>query len=459
MATTEEPDAVQSGLQTGLKRRHMSLIAIGGVIGAGLFVGSGVVINSTGPAALVSFLLAGVLAVLVMRMLGEMAVARPAVGAFYEYARMSLGNWAGFSIGWLYWYFWVIVVAVEAQAGAKIISSWVPSVPVWALALALMLLLTATNLISVRSYGEFEYWFASIKVFAIVAFIVLGVLWITGAWPHAHAGVANLTNNGGFSPFGVGAVLAAVVPCVGFFTGAEIVTIAAAESAEPRRAVARATNSVILRVLLFYVGSVFVVVAVSPWASAGVRDQPYVTTLGALGIPAAGTIMQVIILVAVLSALNSGLYTASRILFALTGHGDAPRGFTRVNRRGVPVRAILLATVAGYVSVAMAFFSPDGVFAFLINSYGTAALLVYLLICLSQVRMRRRLERTDPDALRLRMWGFPYVSYVTIAAMAAVIIAMAFLPSKRIEFVFSLVVLAAVLLAYLWRRRYPASAE
>ncbi|MFC6937823.1 amino acid permease [Actinomadura yumaensis] len=195
-------ESEQPRLQHSLKQRHMTLISIGGVIGAGLFVGSGVVIGQTGPAAIVSFALAGLLAILVMRALGEMAVARPAVGAFYEYSRIALGPFAGFVTGWLYWYFWVIVVAVEAVAGAKIVHGWVPGAPLWVLALGLMLLLTVTNLISVRSYGEFEYWFASIKVAAIVVFIVLGLVFVLGLWPGEPFDLSHLSSDGGFAPKG-----------------------------------------------------------------------------------------------------------------------------------------------------------------------------------------------------------------------------------------------------------------
>jgi len=443
----------RAGLQHSLKQRHMTLIALGGVIGAGLFIGSGVLIHETGPAAVISFLLAGVLAILVMRMLGEMAAAKPAVGSFYEYARAALGNRAGFAIGWMYWYFWVIVVAVEAVAGAALIQHWLPQVPLWILSLALMVTLTLTNLVSVRSYGEFEYWFSSIKVAAIIVFIVLGAAFVLGMWPDTSGNLSNLTAHGGFAPHGVLPVLAAVVPAVAFFTGAEIATIAAAESAEPRKAVARATNSVILRVLIFYVGSVFLVVAIRPWDDQSVLESPYVGALVTMGVPAAAEIMQVVVLTAVLSALNSGLYTASRVIFALTRHNDAPKGFLKLNRRGVPVRAILLGTVLGYVSVVMAYVSPDKVFSFLIHSYGAVALFVYTLICLSQIRLRRRLEREAPESLVLKMWLYPYLSWFTVAAMVLVTVSMGILEDTRTDFLVSVGTLAVILLAYEVRRR------
>ncbi|WP_208401102.1 amino acid permease [Amycolatopsis viridis] len=435
----------------------MNLIALGGVIGAGLFVGSGVVIQSAGPAAVISFLIAGLITVLIMRMLAEMTVARPALGSFYVYAREALGNRAGFAVGWMYWYFFVIVVAVEAVAGGRILRLWLPGVPLWVLSLGLLLLLTATNLVSARSYGEFEYWFSSIKVIAIVVFLVLGALYLFGIWPGSHGGVGNLVSQGGFAPMGIGAVLAAVVPCVGFYTGAEIVTIAAAESSEPRRAIAKAMRSIVFRVVLFYVGSVFVVVAVKAWNSPDTAVSPYAAVLDVLGIPAVATIMNAIVLTAVLSCLNSALYTSSRMLFALTRNGDAPKVFTKLSRSGVPRRAIIAGTAVGYVSVIAAYTSPDLIFQFLVNSYGAVALFVYLSIAVAQVRLRKRLQNTDPGALGLKMWLFPWLSYATIALMVAVILAMAFLPSTRSQFWLSAVTLVLILAAYQVRKRRPAA--
>ncbi len=452
-------ETTPSGLKPGLKQRHMNLIALGGVIGAGLFVGSGVVIQSAGPAAVISFLIAGLITVLIMRMLAEMTVARPALGSFYVYAREALGNRAGFAVGWMYWYFFVIVVAVEAVAGGRILQLWLPDVPLWILSLGLLLVLTATNMVSARSYGEFEYWFSSIKVVAIVVFLVLGALYLCGFWPGAHGGLGNLVSHGGFAPLGIGAVLAAVVPCIGFYTGAEIVTIAAAESAEPKRAIAKAMRSIILRVVFFYVGSVFIVVAVQSWNSPETGVSPYAAVLDVLGIPAVATIMNGIVLTAVLSCLNSALYTSSRMLFALTRHGDAPRAFTRLSRSGVPRRAIIAGTLAGYVSVIAAYTSPDLIFQFLVNSYGAVALFVYLSIALAQVRLRKRLAREDPAALTLKMWLFPWLSYATIALMATVILAMAFLPSSRSQFWLSAVTLVLILVAYQFRKRRDRQAD
>jgi GABA permease len=445
------PDSDASGLRRALQRRHMHMIALGGVIGAGLFVGSGVVIASAGPAAVVSFALTGTLVVLVMRMLGEMAIAYPAVGGFYEYNRLALGELAGFLTGWMYWYFWVIVVGLEAVAGAKILGTWWPMIAPWQFTLALMTVFTIVNLLSVRSYGEAEFWFASIKVAAIVAFLIAGALFVFGGWPGAHAGLPHLTADGGFMPNGVVPVLTGAVAATGFYFGAEIVTIAAAESAEPEKAVAETTQSVIWRVLVFYIGSIFLVVALVPWNDTVRMSRPYVSVMEVLRIPAAATVMSLVILTAVLSALNSGLFASSRMLMALAGRGHAPAAVARLDRRGVPVAAILASTAFGYVTVAMSYLSPDRIFAFLVNSYGTVAIFVYVLISVAELRLRRRLEREAPERLRIRMWGYPWLTRLAIAGMLAILAAMAVIPEQRVSLAFGLVSAGILLAAWVLR--------
>ncbi|MFF4230019.1 amino acid permease [Streptomyces sp. NPDC001820] len=413
------------GLQAGLKNRHLSMIAIGGVIGAGLFVGSSSGIAAAGPAILLSYALVGALVVFVMRMLGEMAAANPTSGSFSAYADRALGRWAGFSIGWLYWFFWVVVLAVEATAGAKILESWIPAVPQWGWALIVMLVLTATNLASVSSYGEFEFWFAGIKVVAISAFVLIGVLAVFGLLPGSDnpgAGFAHLTDAGGFMPNGAGAILTGVLMVVFSFMGSEIVTLAAGESEDPQRAVTKATNSVIWRIGIFYLGSIFVVLTLLPWNDKSIVDKgSYVAALDSIGIAHAGQIMNVIVLTAVLSCLNSGLYTASRMAFSLGRRGDAPKAFARTNSRGVPRAAILGSVVFGFLAVFFNYKWPDTVFAFLLNSSGAVALFVWLVICVTQLRMRGIILRETPDKLVVRMWLFPYLTWLTIAMILFVL--------------------------------------
>ncbi|MEU0069298.1 amino acid permease [Streptomyces sp. NPDC006332] len=417
--------AADPGLKAGLKSRHLSMIAIGGVIGAGLFVGSGSGIAAAGPGILISYALVGVLVVLVMRMLGEMAAANPTSGSFSAYADRALGSWAGFTIGWLYWFFWVVVLAVEATAGAKILAGWIPAVPQWGWALIVMIVLTATNLVSVSSYGEFEFWFAGIKVVAIAAFIVIGGLALFGLLPgsdHPASGFTNLTAHGGFLPNGPGAILTGVLMVVFSFMGSEIVTLAAGETADPRGAVTKATNSVIWRIAVFYLGSILVVVSLLRWDDPAIlKDGSYVAALSSIGIPHAAQIMNTIVLTSVLSCLNSGLYTASRMAFSLGRRSDAPAAFGQTTNRGVPRAAILASVVFGFVAVAFNYLWPDTVFQFLLNASGAIALFVWLVICFSQLRMRKIIERESPEKLVVRMWLYPYLTWATIALITFVL--------------------------------------
>ncbi|MFI2190726.1 amino acid permease [Streptomyces sioyaensis] len=445
------------GLQAGLKNRHLSMIAIGGVIGAGLFVGSGAGIAAAGPGILLSYALTGLLVVLVMRMLGEMAAASPTSGSFSAYADRALGRWAGFTIGWLYWFFWSVVLAVEATAAASILTGWVPAVPQWAWALLVMVVLTGTNLISVGSFGEFEFWFAGIKVVAIVIFIVVGALAIFGLPPGDDpVGVANLTGHGGFLPHGPGAILSGMLLVVFSFMGSEIVTLAASEAPNPVQAVRKAVNSVIWRIALFYLGSIGVIVTLLPWNDKAVAKSPYVAVLESLDIPYAGTVMDIVVLTAVLSCLNSGLYTASRMAFSLGERGDAPKSFATVNKGGVPAVAIYASVAFGFVATIFSYTSKDTVFQFLLNSSGAVALFVWLVICFSQLRMRRTIERETPERLTVRMWLYPWLTYATIAMIVFVVGYMFYDPDGRQQMVLSVIAAVVVLaVGLLLDRRRP----
>jgi GABA permease len=433
-----------SQLRQGLSQRQLSMIALGGVIGAGLFVGSGVVIKDTGPAAFLTYAICGLLIILVMRMLGEMAAANPSTGSFAAYAGKALGGWAGFSVGWLYWYFWVIVVGFEAVAGGKVLNYWFP-MPLWLSALCLMLLMTATNLFSVSSFGEFEFWFAGIKVATIVIFLGVGTLFVLGLLPGRHMDFSNLTAHGGFFPKGVWAVFAAIVVVIFSMVGAEVVTIAAAESLDPQLAVARATRSVVARIAIFFVGSVFLLVVILPWNSVELGESPYVAALKHMGFPGADQAMNAVVLTAVLSCLNSGLYTSSRMLFVLAHRGEAPARLIKLSRRGVPYIAILCSSAIGFLCVVMAWLAPHTVFLFLLNSSGAIILFVYWLIALSQIVLRRR---TPQEKLRIKMWFFPVLSISTLAGITAVLVQMAFDRTARSQLWLSLLSWAVVVGLY-----------
>ncbi|MFT3906154.1 MAG: amino acid permease [Steroidobacteraceae bacterium] len=452
-AVTESPaTAPDSPLQRSLAARHVSMISIGGIIGAGLFVGSSAAIATAGPAIVISYVLAGLIILLVMRMLGEMAVALPAVRAFTDFTRVGLGAGAGFIAGWLYWYFWIIVVPVEAIAGATLLHQWV-ALPEWLIGALLMAAMTGINLLSARSYGEFEFWFASIKVAAILIFITLATAWIFGL-AHAPANVAgNLFGHGGFAPHGVQAVLASVTTLFFSLTGAEIVTVAAAESREPGRAIARMSGAIILRILIFYVLSILLIVCVVPWSDVIPGQSPFALALARMQFPWASAALSLVILTAVLSCLNSAFYVTSRVLFVLAERGDAPQWLVRVNARRVPARSVWMGSAAGFAGIALAILSPQRVFAFLVNASGALMLFVYLLTACAQIRLRLRRDPAAQAALPLRMWAFPWLSIVTIVAMLAVMAAMALTPGLASQLAVSVLALIVAALAYVGIRR------
>ena len=440
--------AAGPALQKTLTQRQLSMIAMGGVIGAGLFVGSGAVIADAGPGAFLTYALTGVLIIMVMRMLAEMAVAKPSTGSFADYSRDALGGWAGFSVAWLYWYFWVIVVGFEAVAGAKIIQYWI-DVPLWISALILMTLMTGTNLVSVSSFGEFEFWFAGIKVAAILFFIAIGSVFVLGIWPDKSLDFSNLWSHGGFLPNGPSALTAGVVTVIFSMVGAEVTTIAAAESANPEKAVAKAANSVILRISLFFVGSIFLLTVILPWDDVDLGASPFVAAFEEMGIPYAAGLMNAVVLTAVLSCLNSGLYTSSRMLFVLAARREAPAVLVTVNRRGVPMAAILASSVVGFLCVIAAAIDEDGVFTFLLNSSGAIILFVYLLIAISQITLRRRV---DDSTLKVKMWLFPVLSILTALGIVAVLVQMALQADVRSQLILSLLSWGVVLVLYVVNR-------
>ncbi len=434
-------------LSQSLRRRHLTMISIGGIIGAGLFVGSSTTIVAAGPASFLSYAITGGLILLVMRMLGEMAVSLPQVRSFTEFARAGLGDGAGFVVGWLYWYFWVLVVPVEAIAGAKILQQWI-ALPPFVIGVGLMTVMTVVNLMSARSYAEFEFWFASIKVAAILAFIATALCYACG-WIAPHVPTfGHLTQFGGFAPHGWIAVIAAVPTVFFAMTGAEITTIAAAESAEPGRAVARMSSAVIGRILVFYVLSVFVIVSVVPWNQVQAGKSPFTLALDTMHVPGASVLMSFIILTAVLSCLNSAFYVSSRVLFILAERGDAPAGLVRLNARRVPIFSVLIGAAAGFIGIFAATEAPEAVFNFLVSSSGALVVYVYMAIAIAQVALRRRRERAGEPPPTVRMWAFPYLSYAAIACMAAVLFAMAMTPAMQRDFSVSLLSLGVACAAY-----------
>jgi len=433
--TSLNPKDSNGQLAQGFKPRHVTMLSIAGIIGAGLFVGSGHAIAAAGPAVLLAYLFSGLLVVLVMRMLGEMAVAHPDTGSFSTYADQAIGRWAGFTIGWLYWWFWVLVIPIEALAAGHVLNQWFPQVDAWLFALLSIVLLVITNLFSVSKYGEFEFWFAMAKVIAIIGFIGLGFAVLIGWIPEREAsGLSTLmAEHGGFAPNGMSAVVGAFITIMFSFIGTEAVTIAAAESNNPAQNIAKATRSVIWRIGIFYLLSIFVVISVVPWndpqlASVG----SYQRALELMNIPNAKFLVDVVVLIAVASCMNSSIYISSRMLYSLGRRGDAPPALKVTSAAGVPRAAVIASTVIGAGVTLLSYFMPAGLFQFLLASSGAIALLVYLVIAISQLRMRRRLEREKVE-MTLRMWLFPWLTWLVIAFICAALAVMMITPEHRLE--------------------------
>ena len=434
-------------LSRGLKERHVTMLSIGGVIGAGLFVGSGHAIAKAGPAVIIAYVLAGALVVLVMRMLGEMAVAQPDSGSFSTYADKAIGHWAGYIIGWLYWWFWVLVIPLEATAAAAILNAWFVDVPLWAFALGITLLLTITNLFSVKNYGEFEFWFALTKVVAIVLFIIVGAAAVFGFVPNSQSsGVANLFQHGGFMPMGIGAVLGAMLTTMFTFMGTEIVTIAAAESKNPEQQIMKATKSVVWRISLFYFCSVLIVLALVPWNDSLLTEVgSYQRALDLIGVPYAKLIIDLVVLLAVASCLNSALYTASRMLFSLGQRRDAFPMFAKTAKNGTPINAVLGSMVIGFLTVIANYLVPKEVFSILLATSGAIALGVYLVIAISQIKLRQRM--TDNNIVpTFKMWCFPWLSRLVVVFIVGILVYMATQKQHQVEILASFILTIVVML-------------
>ncbi|MGW2938353.1 amino acid permease [Streptomyces sp. NPDC001156] len=449
--TLETPPKPDTALSHGLKQRHLSMIALGGVIGAGLFVGSGAGIAAAGPSIVIAYAVSGLLVMLVMRMLGEMSAAYPSSGSFSAHAERAIGPWAGFTAGWSFWVLLCTAVGLEGIGAAKIVTGWLPGTPEWAWVALFMVVFCGTNLAAVKNFGEFEFWFAALKVGAITLFLVLGALAIAGVLPGTDSpGTSNL---GDFLPHGSEGLVIGLLASVFAYGGLETVTIAAAESEDPVKGVASPVRTAMWRIGIFYVGSMAVIVTLVPWDSKEVVEKgPYVAALDHLGIPGAGQVMSVVVLVALLSAMNANIYGSSRIAYSLVERGQGPRALARVSG-GVPRTAVLTSCVFGFVCVVLSYWRPDDVFPWLLNMIGAVILVVWFSIAVAQLRLRRRLEREATDRPAVRMWAFPALTWVALAGMVAIFVLMARQPDTRVQLYSTggmTLFLAAV--GYAWQR-------
>lgn len=435
-----------------LKPRQLIMMGLGSAIGAGLFLGSGVGVQAAGPAVLVSYLVAGALVIIVMNALGEMAAAKPASGAFSVYAADAMGATAGATVGWLWWAQLVIVIAAESVGAAGLLATVWPQLSVPLASLTFMLVFTAINLMGVKNFGEFEFWFAIMKVAAIIAFIVIGAALVFGLLPGvASPGLSNFTAHGGFAPKGWAGIGAALLVVVFAFGGTEIVAVAAAETADPSRSLARAIRTVAWRILVFYIGSLSVIIAVVPWTSESLRS-PFAAVLEAARIPGAATGITLVAVIALLSALNANLYGASRMIFSLAQRQEAPRWLARINRRQVPMIAVLASVLFGFVATVFELWYPNRVLPVLLNIVGSTCLLVWTLSLLSQLILRRRADRAGV-VLPFRMHGFPWLTVLALAILAFIFALLVSSAETRGQFLSMAALTAGIALASETARR------
>jgi AAT family amino acid transporter len=362
------------------------------------------------------------------------------------YAEKAFGKTAGSTLGWLWWFQLVVVIAAEAVGAAGLLATVFPALPVWLLSLVFVTVFTAVNVAGVRNYGEFEFWFAILKVAAIGAFILIGAALIFGWLPAVSApGLSNLFGHGGFAPAGLAGVASALLVVVFAFGGTEIVSVAAAETQDPVRSVGKAIRTVVWRIMVFYIGSLLVIVTVVPWDSEQLAS-PFAAVLRVAGIPGAETAITLVAVVALLSALNANLYGASRMVFSLAERGEAPRALTRLNKAKAPVLAVLASVAFGVGSTVLELFFPGKVLPLLLSLVGSTILVVWTSVLLSQFVLRRRADR-EGRALPLRMWAFPYLTYVAMAILAAIFILGFFDAAARIQLISTFALTAAIAVA------------
>jgi len=429
-----------------LKPRQLIMMGLGSAIGAGLFLGSGVGVQAAGPAVLLSYLLAGALVIIVMNALGEMAAAKPTSGAFSVYAADAMGPTAGATVGWLWWIQLVIVIAAEAVGAAGLLAQVWPVLPVPWVALGFMLLFTAINLLGVRNFGEFEFWFAILKVLAILGFIAVGAALLLGWLPQvASPGLSNFTAHGGFAPQGLAGIGAALLVVVFAFGGTEIVAVAAAETEDPERSIARAIRTVAWRILVFYIGSLSVIIAVVPWNSPAL-NSPFAAVLEVANIPGAATAITLIAVIALLSALNANLYGASRMIYSLAQRREAPAALGRADARQVPMLAVLASVLFGFAATVMELLFPGKVLPVLLNIVGSTCLLVWTFSLLSQLVLRRRADRSGVR-LPFRMAGFPWLTCIALAILALIFALLLVGEQTRLQFLAMVALTAVVALA------------
>ena len=445
----------QDGLKRGLSARHIRFMALGAAIGTGLFYGSAAAIQQAGPAVLLAYLIGGAAVFMVMRALGEMAVHDPASGSFSHYATRHLGQMAGFVLGWTYAFEMVIVCLADVTAFGLYMGFWFPEVPRWIWVLSIVFLIGALNLCNVKVFGETEFWLALLKVAAIIAMIAGGfgimLFGIGSSISASPIGISNLWEHGGFMPNGVGGLIASFAVVMFAFGGIEVIGITAGEAKDPERTLPRAINTVPLRILLFYVLTMFVLMCIYPWPQIGTQGSPFVQIFSNLGIGSAATILNIVVITAAISAINSDIFGAGRMMYGLARDGQAPASFAKLSPQGVPWMTVLVMGVALLGGVLLNYLIPENVFLLIASLATFATVWVWLMILLTQVAMRRSMSREEAAQLKFPVPFWPYGPAAAIVFMLFIFGVLGYFPDNRAALIVGAIWIVLLVIAYtLW---------
>jgi aromatic amino acid transport protein AroP len=443
-------------LKRGLKSRHIQLIALGGAIGTGLFLGIAQTIKMAGPSVLLGYAVAGFIAFLIMRQLGEMVVDEPVAGSFSYFADKYCGHMAGFMSGWNYWVLYVLVSMAELTAVSHYMEFWLPGLPHWVSALAFFLVINAISLTNVRAFGEMEFWFAIIKVVAVVGMIVFGVYLLASGNAGPEATVANLWQHGGFFPKGVGGLVMAMAVIMFSYGGLELIGITAAEASNPSETIPKATNQAIYRILIFYIGALGVLLSLYPWQKVADGGSPFVMIFHALNADFVANALNVVVLTAALSVYNSGVYSNSRMLYGLAKQGNAPKALLAVNQRGVPLAALAVSAIATGSCVLLNYFMPGEVFGMLMGLVVSALVINWGMISWIHLRFRAR-KSADGQETGFKSWGYPLTNYLCLAFLAGILVVMFLTDGLRLSVYLIPVWLLVLFIGYRFRGT-PAAA-
>ncbi|KFE52795.1 amino acid permease [Pseudomonas syringae] len=442
----------QQGLKRGLSARHIRFMALGSAIGTGLFYGSASAIQMAGPAVLLAYLIGGAAVFMVMRALGEMAVHNPVAGSFSEYASTYLGPMAGFVLGWTYAFEMIIVCLADVTAFGIYMGFWFPDVPRWIWVLGIVFLIGALNLCNVKVFGETEFWLSLLKVSAIVAMIVAGFglllfgVTLTGA--ETVPSVSNLWSHGGFMPNGIGGLIACFAVVMFAFGGIEIIGITAGEAQDPQHTIPRAINAVPLRILLFYVLTLFVLMSLFPWSQITKANSPFVQIFSSLGIPWAAALLNIVVISAAVSAINSDIFGAGRMMYGLSQQGQAPKSFSRLSKQGVPWMTVLVMGIALLGGVLLNYLIPENVFLLIASLATFATVWVWLMILLTQVAMRRAMSREEVAQLKFPVPFWPAAPAAAIVFMLFIFGVLGYFPDNRAALIVGAVWVMLLVVAY-----------